>query len=152
MMFGRCVGSSVDCFSSDCFSSHCFCLWTCGCASCADQVRVYCDDLGYLTPGFCGSQAPLKPDDYLPSVMTCANYLKLPVRTRTGLAKLRSFALTGCAVFCDASRGGRRTHQRRCWWRSSRWPCARVNSASSSRDPCSRPLVLGPTRKESRSG
>lgn len=25
------------------------------------------------------AEAPLKPDDYLPSVMTCANYLKLPV-------------------------------------------------------------------------
>jgi hypothetical protein len=25
------------------------------------------------------AEAPLRPDDYLPSVMTCANYLKLPV-------------------------------------------------------------------------
>lgn len=25
-----------------------------------------------------GHEPPLKPDDYLPSVMTCVNYLKLP--------------------------------------------------------------------------
>jgi hypothetical protein len=29
------------------------------------------------------AEAPLGPDDYLPSVMTCANYLKLPVRPHT---------------------------------------------------------------------
>jgi hypothetical protein len=28
------------------------------------------------------AEAPLRPDDYLPSVMTCANYLKLPVAPR----------------------------------------------------------------------
>jgi hypothetical protein len=27
------------------------------------------------------AEAPLRADDYLPSVMTCASYLKLPVST-----------------------------------------------------------------------
>ncbi|CAN6659334.1 ubiquitin fusion degradation protein 4 [Trichomonascus vanleenenianus] len=35
------------------------------------------------------AEAPLKPDDYLPSVMTCANYLKIPEYSSTKILKER---------------------------------------------------------------
>ena len=36
-------------------------------------------------------EAPLKPDDYLPSVMTCVNYLKLPCYSNREVMKSRLF-------------------------------------------------------------
>lgn len=37
------------------------------------------------------SEAPYMSDDYLPSVMTCVNYLKLPDYTTAGIMKKQLF-------------------------------------------------------------
>ena len=37
------------------------------------------------------SESPLKPDDYLPSVMTCANYLKMPDYSSKDKMQVRLF-------------------------------------------------------------
>ncbi|KAJ1486133.1 hypothetical protein T484DRAFT_1790789, partial [Baffinella frigidus] len=40
------------------------------------------------------AESPLTPDDYLPSVMTCANYLKLPeYSSEENLRKQLKFAI-----------------------------------------------------------
>ena len=50
------------------------------------------------------AEAPLRPDDYLPSVMTCANYLKLPVPPQ---ARPRTEQCTARRVACSGTRGSR---------------------------------------------